>query len=136
MEARRNNKRPLMTECWQLDSMPLGCVLTDLAGVISEPTPSAARLLSCSINELSGRALSRFVASSERVAFQNAIEKIARSCESSTLRVSLRRRDGAIVVATCNVSVVTDETQRPALLLWTVEELVHRSISHPDNARL
>jgi PAS domain S-box-containing protein len=108
------------------DLRPRGCMLTDLAGVISDPTRSAARMLGYGLRDLEGRLLSDFVVRSERPTFQHAIKNIARLCEATRMRASLERSDGAIAVATFAVSVATDENDRPAVLIWNVE--AHRVV--------
>jgi PAS domain S-box-containing protein len=126
MTARQIQQLPSVTELGFFDLRPRGCMLTDLAGVISDPTRSAARMLGCRLKDLEGRSLSDFVVRSERPAFQNAIKNIARFCEATRMRASLERSDGAIAVATFAVSVATDENDRPAVLVWNVE--AHRVV--------
>ena len=126
MTVRQIQQLPSVTEPGFFDLRPRRCMLTDLAGVISEPTWSAARMLGCGLKELEGRLLSDFVIRAEKHAFQNAIENIARSCEATRMRAALERFDGAIAVATFAVNLATDENDRPAVLLWNVE--AHRVV--------
>jgi PAS domain S-box-containing protein len=133
MKVPANNKPFRAPETGLFEQRPVGCLLTDLKGVISNPTPSAVRILGCGVRELGGRPIADFVVLSERLAFQQAIERVVNSREPTTLVASFERPDGAIAVATYTVALATDQGERATQLLWLIEALA--VCSEPESSR-
>jgi PAS domain-containing protein len=127
MGHREKEKPPGARRSSFLERSPLGFVLTDLRGMMSEPTLSAARMLRCNVGDLMGRSLSEFVLREERPAFQSAIKRLVRSCHPTTVVSPISRADGTIAVATWTLHVTTDYHDRPRELLWLIETIVDSS---------
>jgi two-component system, sensor histidine kinase and response regulator len=91
-----------------------GLYVTDLSGRIVQTSPSLQAMLGYSEDEMRGQTLDRFATQNDRSADADLVaEALAGKRSTYELQRKFERKDGAMVYAQANVSLIRDEDHRP-----------------------